>query len=404
LAAWTCHAQPAAQSLIDLKPEPLVPGAPSAATTPHTEMESEPAQVKPPSRFWFQGEYLLWWIKDSSMPPLVTTGPLSASLPGALGQPGTQVLFGGNVDNNTRSGGRFTGGYWCDDEHSLGFEAAYLFLGSHAVGVDLKSSGLPGSIVLGQPFFDVVRNAQDVGLVAFQGLAAGEIAVSSSSRLQGAECNVLTQFGDYSGLRCEALAGFRFLQLDESIDIFSQEIIAPNTQVIGGDKIATGDFFTTQNCFYGGQIGARARYDLGRFFVDVVGKVALGDMNEVLRIHGGTAVTTAAGATNTFTSGFLALSTNSGEFSKNVFAVVPEFTVAGGYAITDHFRILLGYTFLYVSNVARPGSQIDLGLNPTQIPLSLTAGTLAGPARPAGGVKETQFWAQGLNFGFEFQF
>jgi hypothetical protein len=29
----------------------------------------------PPGRFWVSGEYLLWWIKDARLPPLVTTGP-----------------------------------------------------------------------------------------------------------------------------------------------------------------------------------------------------------------------------------------------------------------------------------------------------------------------------------------
>src|SRR5262249_5231137 len=39
-----------------------------------------------PDRFYFSGEYLLWWIKDRHVPPLVTTGPVGST--GVLGAPG----------------------------------------------------------------------------------------------------------------------------------------------------------------------------------------------------------------------------------------------------------------------------------------------------------------------------
>src|SRR5205823_3673536 len=110
LTASVASAQPAAQSLIDLQPEPLLPGAPDANNSlhrPDSLLESE-EEARVPARLWFHGEYLLWWIKDSNIPPLLTTGSPADPLPGALGQPHTTILFGGgNVDNYTRSGGRF---------------------------------------------------------------------------------------------------------------------------------------------------------------------------------------------------------------------------------------------------------------------------------------------------------
>src|SRR5207253_2607656 len=69
-----------------------------------------PARESDP--LWFSGEYLLWWTKGSNLPPLVTTGSPAAARPGALGQPGTSVLFGGDVDSGPRSGARFAGGLW----------------------------------------------------------------------------------------------------------------------------------------------------------------------------------------------------------------------------------------------------------------------------------------------------
>src|SRR5436305_2050916 len=45
---------------------------------------------------WARGEYLLWWSKDTPLPrSVVTSGSPTDVRPGAIGQPGTQTLFGG---------------------------------------------------------------------------------------------------------------------------------------------------------------------------------------------------------------------------------------------------------------------------------------------------------------------
>ena len=79
-----------------------------------------------PCRFWVGAEYLLWWIKNAPMPqPLVTTGSLDDDFPGAIGQPGTRVLFGeSDIDFGAFSGGRLSAGYWLDCEHTCAFEAS----------------------------------------------------------------------------------------------------------------------------------------------------------------------------------------------------------------------------------------------------------------------------------------
>ena len=97
--------------------------------------------------------------------------------------------------------------------------------------------------------------------------------------------------------------------------------------------------------------------------------------------------------------GILALPTNSGHFTHDPFAVVPEVGLNVGYQVTNRLRLFMGYSFLYWSNVVRPGDVIDRTVNLTQIPSNLGPGTLVGPARPAVVLKDTDFWAQGLNFG-----
>jgi hypothetical protein len=367
----------------------------------------------PPSRFWVSGEYLLWWIRDSQLPPLITTSvPGATALPGVLGQPGTTVLFGGSdLDNQVRSGGRFTGGFWLNDTQTIGLEGNYFFLGSRSVRFDRNSSGAPGSEIIARPFFDVMSGIQNAQLVAFRGIASGDIHLSSSSRLQGAELNVLcNQCNTCCGCNYSVslLSGFRYLQLDEGLGITESSHVNPTlpagSPLFGGSTIAIADQFDTHNYFYGGQIGAQVESCWGRLFVDVLGKVALGATHEVVDIHGSTVITSPAGTTVGTPVGFLATASNSGQFTRDVFAVVPEIGINVGCQINTHLRASVGYTFLYWSSVARPGDQVDEGVSGTQLPTDTRFNPGSGPARPAVLLRGTDFWAQGINFGLEFRY
>jgi hypothetical protein len=103
-------------------------------------------------------------------------------------------------------------------------------------------------------------------------------------------------------------------------------------------------------------------------------------------------------------SGQLALPSNIGSFGQNRFAVVPETGINFGYALTRHIRLTFGYTLLYWSSVFRAGDQIDRGVNPTELAALVGQGTLTGPARPNFTFHNTDFWAQGLNFGLQFRY
>jgi hypothetical protein len=390
----------------------------------------------PPSCFWVRGEGLLWWIKDSHVPALITTGvPGATALPGVLGQRGTTVLFGGSdVDNEERLGGRFSGGFWLNSCQTIGVEGSYFFLGSRSERFDGVSSGALGSAMIARPFFDVLSGAQNAQLVAFPGLASGEIHLASSSRLQGAELNMLcipcctTYCHTCSDHACldsamhnthcspccggnywvSLLGGIRYLQLDEGLGI--NEITGVNpalpagSPLFGGSTITMTDQFDTRNYFYGAQIGAQAEFCWGRMFVDFVGKAALGVTHEVVDIHGATAITSPAGTTVVTPAGFLASESNSGHFTRDRFAVVPEVGINVGCQITRHWRASVGYTFLYWSSVVRPGDQVDVGLSGAQIPTDTRFNPAAGPARPAVLLRDADFWAQGVNVGLEFRY
>ena len=75
----------------------------------------EPLTAPCAPRTWGAVDYLFWWIKKGHTPPLVTTGPESDAFPGALDQPGTVVLFGGDdLDYGGFHGLRASIGAWLD--------------------------------------------------------------------------------------------------------------------------------------------------------------------------------------------------------------------------------------------------------------------------------------------------
>ncbi len=357
----------------------------------------------PEGRIWASAEYLLWWFEGNRVPPLVTTSPPASA--GIIGAPGTTVLFGSrDLEQEAHSGGRFTLGFWLNECQTIGLEAGYLFLGSRATEFTASGTGLPGSPVVARPIVNGLTGAETAQVVSFPGAVAGNIHFVSSSRLEGAGVSGLANLCCDCRYRVDFLTGFRYLELREGIGDRESVAVSPAVPTIGGSTLAVADQFDTRNQFYGGQLGARAEYRWRKVFLVTTASVALGTNREEIDIHGSTVITPAGGPRTTLAGGILALPSNSGHFSRDRFAVVPEIGVNLGYQVTPHLRAFVGYGFLYISNVARPGNLIDRTVNLSQIPSNLGPGILVGPARPALVLKDTEFWAQGINFGLEIRY
>jgi len=84
---------------------------------------------------------------------------------------------------------------------------------------------------------------------------------------------------------------------------------------------------------------------------------------------------------------------------------VPEVGVNLGYEFGRHVRVFAGYTFLYWSDVVRPGVQFSRVVNPANAPTSLEFGS-AAPAQLGTGTvfRHSDFWAQGVNIGVAFRY
>jgi hypothetical protein len=354
----------------------------------------------PRGRFWVDAELLLWWTKRDRVPPLVTTGPPAAA--GVLGAAGTTVLFDGSgLGDGLRVGGRFMAGYWLNECQTIGIEAGYFFLGSHS---DTFSATSPGAPVIARPFFNTATGLEDSELVAFPGLLAGTLNARYTTRMQGAEVNGLFNILCCCNSRLDVIGGFRWLNLEESLDITENIDAGALVPAFGGRHIFVEDNFSTHNNFYGGQLGLQGEHRWGRVFVNGRTIIALGDTHEVIDINGTTVITPPR--TNPpfpgSGGGLLALPSNIGHYTRDRFTVVPEVGFNVGYQITEHVRAYVGYTFLYWSNVVRPSDGVDRNINPTFVQTSLVPPT--GLPKPVFTFHDSSIWAQGVNLGLEFRF
>lgn len=356
-----------------------------------------PAVCGPPGRVWGRAEYLLWWTKGTPLPPLLTTSPPGTPLEdaGVLGRPGTTVLFGDEtVNGGARSGGRFTLGGWFNPGQTTGIEGNFFFLADQTTHFHAESGGIP---ILARPFFDVVNNRNDSLKIAYPGFVRGSFDATVPSSFYGASAYLRQNLLCSCNCRLDLLGGYRFMHLGEGLGISETEIGADPTSPLFGIPLVINEGFNTANNFNGGVIGLGGEYRYRRWFVQFQGLVGLGATSQNVDIHGNLQVNGFAPVNG----GFLALPSNIGNYNATGFSAVPEVWVNVGYQVTQHLRLMAGYTFLYWSNVVRPGNVIDLGVNTSQPPLG---DGLIGPARPAFNFNTSDFWAQGVSFGLELRF
>lgn len=345
----------------------------------------------PAASTWGGAEYLLWWITDAPVPvPLVTS---NNTAPAVIGQPGTQVLFGQGSINGTPFGGfsgaRLTFGSFLGDGQ-LGAEVSGFLLEQRSI--NLAASGLgPGSAMIGVPFF--VVTPPPIGEAAFPGSFIvpninfpATATVNLNSQMWGAEANGVWDFLVGGPFRLWALAGFRYLSLNENLTLNASGAPTPNPQ--GIFQLSFNDNFGTRNNFYGGQVGFRGGWYYGGWAIDVIGKFAVGVVSETLNISGTTRVNNVAAPI-----GLFARPSNIGTTTGNSFTFIPELQAQIGYFITDSIRPFAGYNLFYINNVLRPGNQIDRNLM-----------TPVGGALPAPQFNQSGLLVQGLSLGIEFRY
>ncbi len=342
---------------------------------------------------WVRAEYLFWSTQGMRLPPMVTTGP-NASNPGYLDTPGTTILNGNDqVDGYGRSGLRLTLGTWLNPCQTVGIEGDYFQLATATSNYNASGSG---NTILSRPFFDTRPSLsnQNVEQIAFPDSIQGSVGVNTYTTFLGAGArlrfNLCCSQGCFAnqclpgmngpgGYRLDLLLGYRYLRLADGVSV-TENLTSLQTNLPGTFYVV--DSFKTVNQFNGIDFGALMQVYRGRWSLELIYRLALGNTNQLVTINGST-TTTQNGTSTTVPGGLLTQSTNIGQYDRNTFGVVPELDANIGFAITPRLRLIVGYTFIYWSSVARAGSQIDTNVNSTLLPNS--------PNPPSGSLTSPQF-------------
>ncbi len=357
-------------------------------------------------KMWASAEVLYWWARGQNIPALVTSG-ISAAQPGILGQPGTAVLFGaGLVDEGGRWGGRWTLGCWFDECSTMGIEGSFFYLGQ--MEQDFVLFGSVGQVI-GRPFFNTnpAVNAMDAEQVNVPGILAGSISVQTCTQVYGAELNLRRNLSCvcnccYSS-RIDLIGGFRYMHLDDCVDIQEDLTNLDPARGAVGEGFLVDDSFMATNNFYGGQLGLAGSNRWARWYCDWRTVLALGATEKKITIAGSTTFLDPVPGGNPVTQpgGLLAQPSNIGTYTFSDFSIVPEVNVNFGYQFTPLIRGWVGYSFIYWSNVARSGDQIDFNVDARQLP------TRAGPGTgttPAFALHNNDFWTMGVSLGLQFRY
>ncbi len=360
------------------------------------------------SHWYGNVEWLYWWIKGDTLPPLVTTAATGTRIAsaGVVGPATTSVLFGDStVNGDPRAGARLTLGYWFDDHQTFGIVANYFLLQPEGTTFAADSSTTP---ILARPFLSATTSLATASLVAFPGVAAGSVYASErSSIFHGGELLLRERFC-CGCLNLDLLYGYRYLHLGEELDISETTLrlagattSPPLAGLAPGTLLQTTDQFRTVNDLNALEVGLVAEAHTDRLSVTGFVKIAAGRGEESVTIAGTGTRMLPSGAVTSVPAGILAVGTNSGAHSKLEYPVVPDLGFEVGYQVTPALRAFVGYELLYWNRVLRPGDQVDTVLNPGLFPF---APSVTAAARPLQVFNYKELTAQGLNVGVEFRY
>lgn len=356
-------------------------------------------------QIWGGLDYLLWWMTPNAIsgPELVTRGNWNDSAPGAVGQTNTVIVGPApNINYGGFSGGKLTLGGWLDFDQSIGIEFTGILTEQRSWGAYYEGATLPANQIFTNP-----TNA----LLPYQGSnAIGQWSTASTLKQAGIvlppinnymlDSNLRMWSGDISGVAnwgrtatqsLDVLFGFRQMQVQEGLSLKGQSAYydSPNAQYVTQSGV---DAIASTNGFYGAQLGAKISEQFGNLKLDVVTKFAMGATVQNINFTGSNTVTTLGGATTT--PGYVyTQKSNLGLHNATRFAVLPDIMVKLGLPITENMHMGVGYSFMYLSSVARTGNQLDPYIN-----------AAANPAHPIANMGNDGIWAQGVMFSAEWKY
>lgn len=367
-------------------------------------------------RAWTDVDFLLWFVPSQTVRgPLLTSGP-PASL-GVLGAIGTTVQAGQqNLGYGVFTGFNIHTGWFWDDCRRYGTEIGGFMTETRTNSTTLASDST-GQPLIARPFINAANGQQAALLVSFPTYASGSATVYSNSKSYGAEVSAVTNLFRSSPDDCGSCrwlndanlyAGFRYLSMEEELRISSSSnILAGNTAPFDGKTyngpvtIEVEDRYRTANRFYGGQIGLKSAIYCGAWTVKSRLSAAVGLMHQEVTVDGFSTLTNAAAGTRSVVPGGLyANSMNIGKYTNDEFGFIPEVGLSLGRQWTSWFSTHVGYNFLYINRVARPGDQYVTNVNPAVIPTNFGYGVGGVVPVPNPIISQSDYFLQGVSLGF----
>jgi len=391
-------------------------------------------------QFYANAEFLLWNFRNDSLPRLATAVPvglLQVPNQDTLAVAGGSIPFGPtqtflvpvslvsnptvnrDLDPGDQLGARLTVGYWLDSTDQIGVEASGLYIHPRVTnfiattgnsvnqftintGVTTQVFSLAGGVP--------VPVSSNTLAVARQttALTVGDFR----SQLLGGELNARCLGCSIGSVTFLGLTGVRYLEFREGLNV--QNSIQFNTPPGFADPtglsfptnlgFSTFDSLTTRNRYYAPQIGADAEFECGGVFFTARGKVAVGVMQQIVDVVG---QTTPMGFTlpvgGSTSSGLLSSPIDQGRRDRTRVAVVPELNLKLGYQFNSAIRAYIGYDYLYLQHVIRPGILSDLSRSNTEVTVAGTTNTI-NVSQPVIRLRDQDVWVQGINLGVEFRY
>jgi hypothetical protein len=369
--------------------------SPSAASGPVLELPTQTTGRA--GSFYADAEYLLFWFKPVcfNVPGLTTGGT------GVVGQPGTQIVIGGDpphkFDFGATSGIRTTVG-WQSGDGVFGVEVSGFLMDTASNGQFFAASanGSPASYL---PYV-APDNSHQVLPFTVPGVVTGSSLAIGSTHVWGVESNLVLPFTvERPGctLYGAFLAGGRYLDLTDRDRITNTLSLVddPGAFAIGQDQIVT------RNQFGGAQVGTTLGLSWGKCSLEYTLKLAAGLTEQARNIQGSPVLASTVESPLLVPGPLIALPSNIGRETAERVTVVPDIGVKARFELTPSCSLTVGYMLLYWNKVLCPGDQMDDSVNITQLPFH---GPATGPALPAPMFVHTDYFAQGLDVGIQFRF
>jgi len=417
-----------------------------------------PDNSPPPYRVWASADFLAWEIPNAHLPALASTLPVGVIVADTTNEfrpplppPALQTIpnfapvsiesaptfaDGNTLRSGVQLGARLSAGVWLNPEETFGLDTSFFFISNRTTGFHSSTGNSLDQFLLNFPFNSNVfvqtttttattpptTTTTTTLLQSFPTFVVRQTSANllgtSSKGMWGGEINARCVWDPadakdpFIGYQVSGLAGFRYLDFHENLDVVNavQLFLPPGFQDVNGlgqplntnlptnISYSTADGIRTGNQFYGGQVGIDCSWYLAQLLGDISIKAGLGVMHQTVDILG----TIQMNGTST-PGGLLSSPLDQGPHGSNRIAVVPEIDAKLGYQILPSLRAFIGYDFLFLSSVVRPGDQVGLSSSNIQASVAGTTSQIS-VSQPTFRSNTTTLTVNGINFGMEFRY